>query len=45
MKRQAQPNNMIVERTLTNNIDPGSAQTANQWMYVLPAQAASPDQF
>lgn len=44
MKRWAEPNNMIAESKPTNNIDPNNTETANQWMYVLPAQAASRDQ-
>ncbi len=30
MKRWAEPNNMIAESKLTNNIDPCNTQTANQ---------------
>lgn len=45
IKGWAEPNNMIAESKPTNNIDPCNTQTANQWMYVLPAQAASRDQF
>lgn len=45
MKRWAEPNNMIAESKPTNNIDPSNTETANRWMYVLPAQAASRDQF
>lgn len=45
MERLAEPNNMIAESKLTNTIDPCNTQTANQWMYVLPSQAASQDQF
>lgn len=45
MKRWAEPNNMIAESKPTNNIDLSNTETANRWMYVLPAQAASRDQF